>query len=146
MFASNPSTLAHICQSIRYNLVSVLLISCFAKVRYLSYDFKSTHGPKSNPIHTISQIVPHFHSISTPFPLHIHFHMDFHSTEGLYYPAKKTACRSNARFKRYKLLKSVTVGPGGVGSGRVGPGRAGPLNVKNYRLLTMSSLSLRPLS
>ena len=35
------------------------------------------------------------------------------------YPAKKTACRSNARFKRYKLLKSVTVGPG-----RVGPGRA----------------------
>ena len=25
--------------------------------------------------------MPHFH----PFPLHIHFHMDFHSTEGLYW-------------------------------------------------------------
>ena len=32
-----------------------------------------------NPI-TFSQIMPRFH----PFPLHIHFHMDFHSTEGLY--------------------------------------------------------------
>ena len=75
-------------------------ISCFVKFRYLSYRFRSTVCPKSNPIHKIftncapfpiqsirfSPIVPHFH----PFPLHIHFHMDFHSTEGLY-------CRGHAR-------------------------------------------------
>ena len=65
MFVSNPSTLAHICQSIRDNLVSVLLLSCFVKVRYLSYDFKSTLCPKSNPIHTIF-------TNCAPFPLHFH--------------------------------------------------------------------------
>ena len=68
MFVSNPSTLAHICQSIRYNLVSVLLLSCFVKVRYLSYGFKSTLCPKSNPIYTIftnwAPFSLHFHSIS----------------------------------------------------------------------------------
>ena len=66
MFVSNPSTLAHICQSIRYNLVSVLLLSCFVKVRCLSYGFKSTLCPKSNPIHTIF-------TNCAPFPLHFHF-------------------------------------------------------------------------
>ena len=69
MFVSNPSTLAHICQSIRYNLVSVLLLSRFVKVRCLSHGVKATSAP--NPIQSIrfSQIVPHFHSISTPYPL-----------------------------------------------------------------------------
>ena len=65
VFVSNPSTLAHICQSIRYNLVYVLLLSCFVKVRCLSYGFKSTLCPKSNPIQTIS-------TICAPFPLHFH--------------------------------------------------------------------------
>ena len=65
MFVSNPSTLAHICQSIRYNLVSVLLLSCFVKVRCLSYGLKSTLCPKSNPIHTIF-------TNCAPFPLHFH--------------------------------------------------------------------------
>ena len=65
MFVSNPSTLAHICQSIRYNLVSVLLLSCFVKVRCLSYGFRSTPSPKSNPIHTIF-------TNCAPFPLHFH--------------------------------------------------------------------------
>ena len=68
VFVSNPSTLAHICQSIRYNLVSVLLLSCFVKVRYLSYGFKSTLCPKSNPIPTIFTNCAPFHSISTPYP------------------------------------------------------------------------------
>ena len=65
MFVSNPSTLAHICQSIRYNLVSVLLLSCFVKVRCLSDGFRSTPSPKSNPIHTIF-------TNCAPFPLHFH--------------------------------------------------------------------------
>ena len=43
-------------------------------------------------------------------------HMQRYWSQSLFkrldYPAKKTARRSNARFKRYKLLKSVTVGPG----------------------------------
>ena len=65
MFVSNPSTLAHICQSIRYNLVSVLLLSRFVKVRCLSHGVKATLCPKSNPIHTIF-------TNCAPFPLHFH--------------------------------------------------------------------------
>ena len=65
MFVSNPSTLAHICQSIRYKLVSVLLLSRFVKVRCLSHGVKATLCPKSNPIHTIF-------TNCAPFPLHFH--------------------------------------------------------------------------
>ena len=63
-----------------YNLAFVLLMSCFMKVPYLLYRFKLMTSPNTNQSTTFSQIVPHFH----PFPIHIHFHMDFHSTEGLY--------------------------------------------------------------
>ena len=66
VFVSNPSTLAHICQSIRYNLVSVLLLSRFVKVRCLAHGVKATICPKSNPIHTIF-------TNCAPFPLHFHF-------------------------------------------------------------------------
>ena len=52
------------------------------------------------------------------------------------YSSKKTACRSDMRFLRYKTLKSV---------GRVGPGRAlaantqiFPLNTKELALLARS--------
>ena len=48
MFVSNPSNLAHICQSTVY--------------------FKSTVGPKSNPIHQIFTKSAPFPSISTPYP------------------------------------------------------------------------------
>ena len=43
----------------------MLLLSCFVKVRYLSYGFKSTLCPKSNPIHTSF-------TNCAPFPLHFH--------------------------------------------------------------------------
>ena len=65
VFVCNPSTLAHICQSIRYNLVSVLLLSGFVKVPCLSHGVKATLCPKSNPIHTIF-------TNCAPFPLHFH--------------------------------------------------------------------------
>ena len=51
-------------------------------------------------------------------------------------PKKKNARRSNARFQRYKFLKSVTIGSG----------LAGPLNVEIFCQLTMNSLGLRPRS
>ena len=65
VFVSNPSTLSHICQSIKYNPVSVLLLSCFVKVRCRHMVLCVHSAP--NPIQSIrfSQIVPHFHSIST---------------------------------------------------------------------------------
>ena len=56
VFVSNPSTLAHICQSIRYNLVSVLLLSRFVKVRCLSYGFKGNNPPPSFFSKTLSII------------------------------------------------------------------------------------------
>ena len=80
VFVSNPSSLSHICQSIKYNPVSVLLLSCFVKVR-CRHIVLCLHSAQlqSNP-YDFHKLCP----ISTPFPLHIHFHMDFHSTEGLY--------------------------------------------------------------
>ena len=116
------------------NLASVLLISCFMKIRNLSYRFRLMTYPKSKSIHnlftncapfhpfpihihfqsiSISNPYPfpihiHFQSISIsnpyPFSIHIHFHMDFHSTEGLYIVSRIQDLRSSTVI--WSLLSS----------------------------------------
>ena len=83
VLVSNPSTLAHICQSPVYYWDITLFLCYLYHVlwRFDIYPIVLSRQSAPNPIQSIrfSQIAPHFH----PFPLHIHFHMDFHSTEGL---------------------------------------------------------------
>ena len=84
VFVSNPSILAHICQSsVYYWDINFFLCNLYHVLwRFDIYHIVLSRQSAPNPIQSIrfSQIVLHFH----PFPLHIHFHMDFHSTEGLY--------------------------------------------------------------
>ena len=81
---SNASKFSHISHSLLYSWDIALLLCClynvFMKIQYLSYRLRLWPTPNPNQSITFSQNVPHFH----PFPIHIHFHMDFHSTEGLY--------------------------------------------------------------
>ena len=52
---------------------------CEGSMSVIWFEVDTLPQIKSNP-YDFHKLCP----ISTPFPLHIHFHMDFHSTEGLY--------------------------------------------------------------
>ena len=94
VLVSNSSTLAHICQSpVYYWDITLFLCYLYHVLWRFDYIYPIVLSRQSapNPIQSIrfSQIAPHFH----PFPLHIHFHMDFHSTEGLYFKLRGSLIR-----------------------------------------------------